>query len=567
MENKEIIKLLKNTSKLMELFGENEFKIRGYNNAVFALEKTDTQLQKLSAAELEKLDGIGKSIAASIAEINETGTFSYLEELLSKTPEGVLDMLNISGLGPKKIKVIWQEKGITTLDELKQACEKGEIASIKGFGEKTQQNILEALDYLMANIGKLHYSAAEKIAEKIMGNYSAVIDAPISSSAELRRKMEIIEQLSFVCAAPSAALIDFIQQDAELDYLEKKSGPFNIRCIHTPSKVECEFRICKPALFPNTLFLKTAHPRHLHHVYEGTKTLAGLLSEKEFSSEEEIYQAAGLPFMAPELREGLFEWELINDNSLPPLVSMEDLKGILHNHSTYSDGAHSLREMAVYCKELGYEYLGISDHSKTAQYAQGLYENKVQQQHEEIDLLNKELAPFRIFKGIESDILPDGSLDYADEVLASFDFIVASIHSGLSMDIEKATQRLIKAIENPYTTMLGHPTGRLLLKREGYPIDHKAVIDACAKHGVMIEINANPWRLDLDWRWVRYATSQGVMISINPDAHSTEGYHDMYYGVCVGRKAGLTPDMTFNALPLNKVDEHFIERRKRIAKP
>jgi DNA polymerase (family 10) len=241
---------------------------------------------------------------------------------------------------------------------------------------------------------------------------------------------------------------------------------------------------------------------------------------------------------------------------------VDDLKGPLHNHSTYSDGKNSLRELAEYCKDAGYEYLGMADHSRSAFYANGLDEDRIRRQHEEIDRLNEKLAPFRIFKGIESDILMDGSLDYEAEVLAGFDYIVASIHSGLSMDVKKATTRLIRAIQNPYTTILGHPTGRLLLRREGYPIDHRAVIEACAAHQVVIEINANPWRLDLDWRWVRYAMEQGVILSINPDAHANEGIWHMKYGVIAGRKGGLTKDMTLNTKSADELSDYFENRKK-----
>jgi DNA polymerase (family 10) len=291
------------------------------------------------------------------------------------------------------------------------------------------------------------------------------------------------------------------------------------------------------------------------------KSILQTAISQSYNTEQAIYQAAGMPYIIPELREGLYEFDLAKENKLNDLIEFKDLKGILHNHSTYSDGKHTLAEMAIYCKELGYEYLGISDHSKAAFYAGGLTEETVRRQHQEIEKLNQQLKPFRIFKGIESDILHDGSLDYENEVLESFDFIVASIHSGLKMDEQKATQRLIKAIENPYTTILGHPTGRLLLRREGYPINHRMVIDACAGNGVVIEINANPWRLDIDWRWLPYALDKGVMISINPDAHEKDGYHDMIYGVHVARKGGLTKHMTFNALPLEAVEKYFKNKK------
>lgn len=286
------------------------------------------------------------------------------------------------------------------------------------------------------------------------------------------------------------------------------------------------------------------------------------------NNEEEIYEKYGIPYIIPEMREGDFEFDWIQKRKNEDLVTWDSLKGIVHNHSTYSDGRHSLEQMATYCQELGFEYLGIADHSQSAQYASGLLITKVQQQHAEIEQLNKKLnaaggKPFKILKGIESDILSDGSLDYPDEVLASFDYIVASVHSNLTMTEPRATERLIRAIENPYTTILGHPTGRLLLSRQGYPIDYKAIIDCCAENGVIMEINASPYRLDLDWRWIQYCIEKGVMLSINPDAHEMEGYHDMHYGVAVARKGGLTTDMTFNALSLVEMEAFLAKRRSR----
>ena len=258
------------------------------------------------------------------------------------------------------------------------------------------------------------------------------------------------------------------------------------------------------------------------------------------------------------MREGVLEFDWVQKHQEADLVKLADLKGVLHNHSTYSDGKHTLEEMARYCQSLGYEYFGITDHSKSAFYANGLVEDRIRQQHAEIDELNRKLAPFRVFKGIESDILTDGSLDYDEDVLKTFDFVIASVHSGLGMDEEKATKRLIRAVENPYTTILGHLTGRLLLRREGYPVDHRKVIDACVANGVIIEINASPWRLDIGWQWLPYCMEKGVMISINPDAHEKNGIHDMVYGVNVARKGGLIRAMTFNALPLAEVEKRLV---------
>jgi DNA polymerase (family 10) len=281
------------------------------------------------------------------------------------------------------------------------------------------------------------------------------------------------------------------------------------------------------------------------------------LGSKNQKDEQEIYSQLHLQYTEPELREGLKEVDLAKENKIPRLIELEDLKGILHNHSTYSDGVHTLKEMADHCKNMGYSYFGICDHSKTAVYAQGLSVEKVIAQQQEIDQLNASYHGFRILKGIESDILNDGELDYPIDILKTFDFIVASIHSNFKMSEEQATKRLIKAIENPFTSILGHPTGRLLLARPGYPIDHKKVIDACAANKVHVELNAHPYRLDIDWRWINYCLEKNVMISINPDAHHKEGFNDMYYGVCAARKGMLTKEMCLNALPLEELMEAF----------
>lgn len=317
----------------------------------------------------------------------------------------------------------------------------------------------------------------------------------------------------------------------------------------------------------NELFIQTSAEHHLAYPAENGLTLLQIARREAVGSEEEIYQQAQLPYIVPEMREGYGEFDWSTQHTPDDLVTWEDLKGILHNHSTYSDGQHSLEQMAVFCRELGFEYLGIADHSQTAAYANGLKAEKVREQHAEIDQLNARFAsdggkPFKILKGIESDILGDGALDYPTEVLASFDYVVASVHSNLTMTLEKATSRLLTAISNPFTTILGHPTGRLLLSRDGYPIDHKVIIDACAEHNVVIEINASPWRLDLDWRWIRYCLEKGVLLSINPDAHAMKGYYDMHYGVSIGRKGGLTSDRTFNAYSLSEIEKYLHEKRK-----
>lgn len=564
MDNRSIIKQLKLQAALMELHDENSFKIRGYQNAIFHLDKLDTSLADLSLNELEGIEGIGKGIAGTINEIVTIGTSQALDELIQNTPEGIIELLDMKGIGPKKIKVLWKELGIESGHELKEAANSGLVAKLKGFGEKTQQSIIDALVFKEANANKLHYAEAELIADELI-NYLNELGIRSSYCGGMRRKLEVIEKIELLVISPDFDETEtLINAAAHLTQDLQKSGPIKWMGQFKEYQTSICFIFSKAADETKHQLLYSASSRHLGTPVIEQQTIRSLILKESFASEKDFYASIDMDFIAPELREGVFEIEAAKHNKLPKLVEMNDLKGILHNHSTYSDGKHSLREMAMYCKELGYEYLGMCDHSKSAFYANGLNEDRIVQQHQEIDELNKELAPFKIFKGIESDILYDGQLDYDEEVLASFDFIVASIHSQLKMNKQKATQRLLKAIENPYTTILGHPTGRLLLRREGYPIDHQAVIDHCAQYGVVIEINANPWRLDLDWRWVHYAIEKGVKLSINPDAHEKNGYHDMKFGLLTGRKGGLTAEMTFNALPLSAIEEHFASRKSLI---
>ncbi|MEM1135464.1 MAG: DNA polymerase/3'-5' exonuclease PolX [Bacteroidota bacterium] len=566
MSNKEIIQKFKLTASLLELHNANPFKVRAYSGIVFHLEKLDEQLEGKNIEQLLTLE-IKKGMAEKMLQIEAKGSFDELDQLLADTPEGVIQMLDIKGIGAKKIRAIWQELNIESLEVLYTACKEGKIAKLKGFGEKTQKLIIEQIDYLAANKGKLHFAKAEPIALSIKEKLEAEkLVEQVALTGEIRRYLEIIDTLEFIIVTKDfGAFRKYLLNEERFNFDEKISGPFSLRGQDKESGLKLIFKLSSPKKFAANLLISSSAPEHLATVIsENGHSLRTLANSKIFNSEADIYQKAGMQLVLPEMREGTFEVALAKKQELPKAVEMEDLKGILHNHSTYSDGKHSLEEMSIYCKELGYEYLGITDHSKSAFYANGLDESRISQQHKEIDQLNERLAPFKIFKGIESDILNDGALDYTDDVLASFDFIVASIHSNLKMDIEKATQRLLTAISNPYTTMLGHPTGRLLLRREGYPIDHQAVIDACAKHNVIIEINAHPWRLDLDWRWVRYAIDKGVMISINPDAHEKEGYQDMRFGLLVGRKAGLTSEMTFNALSREAVDQHFNKRKAAI---
>jgi DNA polymerase (family X) len=527
MNTYDVGKVLKLAAQLMELHNENPFKTKALATAAYRLSKMDFELDPETLLKLEKTEGFGKSTISKIEEVIKTGTLAELNAMIDKTPSGVIDMLGVKGIGPKKVSQLWNELGIESVGELLYACNENRLILLKGFGAKTQDQVKKFIEFYLSNKGKFLYAAVEEFAEKLVGEIKKKTGSElVSLTGAMRRKCEIIEKIEIVAAT---------DKSVDISQYENLYG------------LPLEIISCKPDEFYQKLFETT-----------GTEKYSSLINGTiKSNSEEEIFNSLGMQYIEPELREGNNEIDLAKKHLIPKLVEYKDLKGILHNHTTYSDGVHTLREMAEFCKNEGFEYLGICDHSQSAFYAEGLKPERVLKQQEEIDQLNRELFPFRIFKGIESDILYDGNLDYTEDILKTFDFIVASIHSTLKMDEVKATSRLIKAIENPYTSILGHATGRLLLARQGYPIDHKKIIDACAANNVVIELNANPYRLDIDWRWIPYCLEKGVMISINPDAHSKEGFNDMHYGVYAARKGGLFKEMCFNALPLIEVERYF----------
>ncbi len=561
MSNEAIVALFELTVKLLELHDENEFKIKNLSFAARALDKESADLMSLSLEQLSGLQSVGKSVAGKIDEMRKTGTSQELRDLLAKTPEGLLEMLQIKGIGPKKVRAIWQELSITDNRELLLACENGEVAKLKGFGDKIQATIKESILYAQSNTGKLRMEKGEELAQILFDMLERQFEQ-VEIVGDIRRKNEIVHSIQLVVGHDKPWEVQqFINDSLDLQQDEKASSPFAWRGKFLEKEISVEIQICSPQQFVNQVFIYSSSEKHL-----ATNNIYKQLSKQVFESEEAIYSSLNMPYIIPEMREGNFEFEWSKTHQIEELVTWDSLKGILHNHSTYSDGKHTLEVMADYCRELGFEYLGIADHSKTASYAKGLSEERIWEQHAEIEKLNQKYAlttdrPFKILKGIESDILGDGSLDYADDVLKSFDYIVASIHQNLKMNQEKAMSRIIGAIENPYTTILGHPTGRILLSRAGYPIDYQKVIDACAANGVVIEINASPYRLDLDWRWIQYALEKNVMLSINPDAHEKEGYFDMHYGVAVARKGGLLANMTFNSLGLGEMDKYLKAKR------
>jgi DNA polymerase (family 10) len=457
-----------------------------------------------------------------------------LEKYRDKTPVGVQEMLEINGFGPKKVRQVWQEMGIETVGELWYACNENRLVEYKGFGLKTQEDLLRKLDYFQKSKGKWHMDAAEELAEQVCAHIGkALPGAYLAPVGDVRRRCPIVHQVEILVGYNGP--LETIFDDSVLVALEAEGKRFTAR-FDSGSSVT--IHQCLAEEFGSKLFLLTGS---VPFVQAFAANHAGV-EFRGLRAEEDVFEKVRSAFVAPELR----EMPLMNVPS-NTLITQTDLVGVLHVHTTYSDGLHSLRQMCERARELGYAYIGITDHSQAAFYANGLKADRLKQQWDEIDALNVEMAPFRILKGIESDILNDGSLDYEDNLLDQFDFIIASVHSNLRMSIEKATDRVVKAIAHPRTTVLGHPTGRLLLSREGYPLDWDAVFEACKKHQVAIELNAHPYRLDIDYTLIPQAVAHGIPISINPDAHSLSGLEVVRYGMAVARKGGLTGAQCFNA--------------------
>ncbi len=519
----------------MELHKDNPFKIRSYNNAYNKLRKIDEPLAGQTEADLQKLEGVGKNIAAKIYELATTGEMATLEKWREKTPEGIREMLKIRGFGPKKVKAVWDGLGVTTVGQLLYAINENRLVELKGFGAKTQESLKEKLEFHQRNLGQYHYRTLDKAATAFEAAWQTSFpDTKIARTGALRRACPTLPHLAFITTLAPADAPNIPNLENLVSTTEKTTATFD--------GFPLEIHHCSANNFGSKQFRHTGTAAFL-------AAFVAAFPKVDFtnlSEEADVFQKVNCQPIPPEMREQAYIIEHARNNDVPELITAQDIRGVVHSHSTYSDGIHSLRQMAEAARDKGYAYLVISDHSQSAFYANGLKEDRVREQWAEIDTLNAELAPFHIYKSIESDILADGSLDYPDAILEGFDLVIASVHSGLNMDEEKATQRLLTAIANPHTTILGHPTGRLLLSRAGYPIDHQRIIDACAEHEVAIELNANPYRLDLDWTWIPYAMEKGVKISINPDAHSMGGIDDIKYGVLAARKGGLTAAACWN---------------------
>ena len=554
---------------LLELSGASPFRVRAYANAVRALETLTSPLDELLAAgTLTEIKGIGDSVAELVAELADTGTAQAYEKLRAATPEGLLDMLRVPGLGPRKIVAIRKALGIETLDALEQACRNGQLAALKGFGSKTQAAILKGVEFIRAHEGHCRVDSAHQSAQSLLTTLCSHAQH-FAIAGELRRARETVQQLDFVLSTTDAdaATAAFVAHPEIAERVAPNAG-FDLSSAEgrLSNGLQANLHVVSDDAFSAALHYYTGSEEHRAALCAKAAERGLVLDERglwrgderiECADEAALFAALGLAYIPPELRENQGEVEAAAADTLPELVTAADIRGLLHVHSTYSDGADSLEAMARAVQERGFEYMGIADHSQAAAYAGGLRVEEVQRQWEEIDRLNEELAPFRIFKGIESDILGDGSLDYDDDLLAQFDFVVASVHSQFNLSRDAMTARIVRAIEHPAATIVGHPTGRLLLNREGYAVDIDSIIEAAARCGVALEINAHPSRLDLDWRHVKKARDRGVQIAVNTDAHSVGGLDHLGYGIGIARKGWLCATDIPNALSREAIAAWF----------
>ena len=543
-------------AKLMDIHGENPFKSKTYAVAAFNIEKLPVSLQETPREKLFSIKGIGESVGRKVIEMLDTGRLEILDEIISKTPTGVIEMLNIKGLGPKKINTIWKEMGIESIGELLYACNENRLTLFKGFGEKTQKNVQESIEFYFQHQGHFLYAQLDEVFPQI-DNYLKKIFSPekVHVTGRYRRQELTIDELEFVILEQNETIKPKFQTAQPPELVEETASSLLFKLRNG-----LKLRLYTGGnSMPEELFKSTGSPEFLEAFRKAYPSLK--YSSEENGNDEAVFRAVALPYILPCLRESAIIIEKAKQDKLPELIQVADIRSIIHSHSNWSDGSNTIEEMATESIKRGYEYLVISDHSQTAFYANGLKEDRIREQQRYIDELNTKLAPFRIFKSIESDILNDGSLDYPDHILKTFDLVIASVHSNLGMPEEKANARLIKAIENPYTTILGHMTGRLLLSRSGYPVDHKKIIDACVNNQVVIELNAHPRRLDIDWKWIEYALEKGVLLSIDPDAHALDGFDDVKYGVLAAQKGGLTKQKNLSSFSLREFEE-FLRRQK-----
>jgi len=554
MNNYEIADFFSLLGKLMDIHGENSFKAKSYAIAAFHIEKLPEQLTDTPKEKIFGIKGIGESTGKKIIELLETGKLAALDEMISKTPPGVAEMLNIKGIGPKKISTIWKEMEIESIGELLYACRENRLKLYKGFGEKTQQNIIETIEFYLNNQGTYLYPQVQQVVPQVTAFLEKMfLPGNVFITGAYIRQVEIIEELEYVINSSNEKIKPRFETANPPQLLEEEPGTLLYK-LHNGLKLRL---YTGEGGLQKRLFVRTGSA-------EFTDAFLSRFPEIPFSEDPDdnaVFSAAGIAYIPPCLRESTQIITLAGISPLPALIQPTDIRGIIHSHSNWSDGNNTIEEMAAAAIAQGFEYLVISDHSKSAFYAQGLTEERIAAQHQYIDELNAKGNGFRIFKSIECDILYDGSLDYSNSILSTFDLVITSVHSNLKMTEEKAMQRLLAAIENPYTTILGHMTGRLLLSRKGYPVNHKKIIDACAANHVAIELNAHPSRLDIDWRHISYALEKNVYISIDPDAHSIEGFSDTAYGVLAAQKAMVTKEQNISSMGLQAFENYLRSRR------
>jgi DNA polymerase (family 10) len=588
MTKEQIADALQQIATLLELKDENPFKIRAYTNAARALETFGGNLPDLQDAEaLEKIPGIGKSIAEKIKELAATGSLIFLEELRAEFPAGILELFTLPSLGPKKIKALYDKLKISSIEQLQKACEDGRVAELPGFGETTQQKLCEAIARRTAHAGSFQFGQIAPEAETLRADLAAHPDALyVDVAGSYRRRKEIVHDLDLLVATKKPESITQFFVSHPLVESVIAQGPTK-SSVRLRSGVQADLRVVTTAEYPFALAYFTGNKEHNIELRSralkrgwtlneyrlaplppdptAKKVRAGRPSPKKIPKvcdETDLYRAVDLDYIPPELRENCGEFEAAENHRLPKLIDKENLRGTFHCHTLASDGHNSLEEMAVAAQELGLEYLGIADHSKSSVQGHGIDAKRLLEQVAAIRKLNKTFDGFRLFAGVECDILRDGMLDFPDEVLSQLDYVVVSVHSVFNLSEADMTKRVIHALENPFVTILAHPTGRLLLKRDPYQIDIPAILDAAARTGTWIELNASAKRLDLDWRWWPLAKQKGVKCVINPDAHRTERLQDLWFGIGIARKGWLTKSDVVNCLPLSKIEEE-LRRKKR----
>lgn len=531
----ECVSLLEELALLLELSDGNPFRIRAVQNGARVLDGLHGELSALlQDGTLHATKGIGKGLSELIEEYHATGRLAEVEVLRTLVPPGVVSLTSLRGVGGKKAKALYEHLGIASIGELEYACKENRLVELKGFGEKTQASILSAIETWNAAQGKCRLPLAQEIAAAVCAELLACGAARAEAAGQVRRHCEVVDEIVVVwCGcSPDVVATHCKGKSHGNDVLFQRDG-VSVRAVHAAEHS-----------FVRTLFRESAGDEFLS-AFDAQYAL------EDATSEQEIFSRNALAFLPVEVRERGETLELARRNVVPELIQASDMRGMLHIHTEWSDGADTVRDMALRSKEMGYTHIAICDHSKTAVYAQGLSVERVKAQHKEIDALNREGLGIRILKGIESDILPDGSLDYDDDILELFDVVVASVHSSFRLDKDKQTERIVRAIHNPFTTILGHPTGRLLLARDGYAVDMERILDAAAATGTVIELNANPYRLDLDWRWHRKAVQKGIRIAINPDSHQKETLREVEYGIGMARKGMLCAQDVVNTMELD----------------